>query len=174
MIGSYLDPRTAKMTVGQWCDGWLEGYVTRRPSTVRQARVHIKAIKQEFADKELSAVRPSDARSWTVRLSGEYAPSTTYTVYRRFAQIMGDAVHDGMIPRSSCSRRTSPGQARPRPYVATTEQVWRLYDSLPEGLRPAILLGAFVGLRVAEADALRVSDVDFMRGVVNPTIQYPE
>jgi integrase len=33
-------------------------------------------------------------------------------------------------------------------------------------LKPAILLGAFVGLRTAEVVGLRVSDVDFMRGVV--------
>lgn len=38
---------------------------------------------------------------------------------------------------------------------------------------PGILLGAFAGLRVAEAMALRVVDVDFMRGVITPAIQYP-
>jgi integrase len=35
------------------------------------------------------------------------------------------------------------------------------------------LLGAFAGLRVAGVAALRVSDVDFMRGVITPAIQYP-
>jgi len=44
---------------------------------------------------------------------------------------------------------------------------------MPEHLRPAVLLGAFAGLRVAEAAALRVTDVDFMRGIVRPEIQYP-
>jgi integrase len=43
----------------------------------------------------------------------------------------------------------------------------------PRGLRPAILLGAFVGLRLGEAAALRVSDVDFLGRVVAPAIQYP-
>jgi integrase len=33
------------------------------------------------------------------------------------------------------------------------------------------LLGAFAGLRVAEIAALRVTDGDFMRGIVSPTIQ---
>ncbi len=47
------------------------------------------------------------------------------------------------------------------------------HDAMPEHLRVSVLLGAFVGLRVAEAAALRVSDVDFMRGVVKPAIQYP-
>jgi integrase len=57
--------------------------------------------------------------------------------------------------------------------VATTEQVWTLYDAFPEHLAPAVLLGAFVALRTAEACGLRVSDVDFMRGIVSPAAQYP-
>ena len=171
--GNYVDPATAKLTVDAWCDRWIEGYGTRKPGTVRSAKVHIKHIKAGFAGRKLSAVKPSDVKSWTVALSQTLAPSTVYAVYRRLAQIMGDAVHDGIIPRSPCSRRTSPGQARQRPYVATTEQVWALHDAMPEHLRTAVLLGAFVGLRVAEAAALRVSDVDFMRGIVKPEIQYP-
>jgi integrase len=37
----------------------------------------------------------------------------------------------------------------------------------------AIMLGAFVGLRLAEACGLRVEDVDFLRGVIFPKVQYP-
>ena len=173
VTGTWVDPVTARTTVEEWCVTWLQGYGTRRPGTVRSARTHIKHITAAFGSRRLSTIRPSDVKAWTVTLSQTLAPSTVYAVYRRFAQIMGDAVHDGIIPRSPCSRRTSPGQAKPRPYVATTEQVWALYDATPEHLRPAILLGAFVGLRVAEAAALRVSDVDFMRGVIHPAIQYP-
>jgi integrase len=44
---------------------------------------------------------------------------------------------------------------------------------MPARLRAAVLLGAFVGLRTAEACRLRVADVDFMRGVVAPAVQYP-
>lgn len=173
VAGTYVDPKTAKMTVGEWADVWIEGYATRRPSTVRQAKVHIKVIKERFGSTRLSAVKPSDVRSWAAQLGQTYAPSTSYAIYRRLAQIMGDAVHDGIIPRSPCSRRTSPAQPKPRPYVATTGQVWGLHDAMPEHLRAAVLLGAFVGLRVSEAAALRVDDVDFMRGIVKPEIQYP-
>ena len=44
---------------------------------------------------------------------------------------------------------------------------------MPEHLRAGILLGAFAGLRVAEACGLRVTDVDFLRGVITPAVQYP-
>jgi integrase len=40
-------------------------------------------------------------------------------------------------------------------------------------LRAAVLLGAFVGLRTGEVCGLRVADVDFMRAVVHPAVQYP-
>jgi integrase len=45
---------------------------------------------------------------------------------------------------------------------------------MPEHLRVAVLLGAFVGLRVAEVSALLVADVDFIRGVVRPARQWPD
>ena len=101
------------------------------------------------------------------------AASYVYACHARLAQIMSDAVHDGIIPRSPCSRRTSPGQGKQRPYVATTEQLWGLYDVMPERLRAAVLLGALAGLRLAESCGLRMSDVDFMRGIVFPRMQYP-
>ena len=184
VAGTHVAPKTARMTVGEWCDTWLEGYATRRLSTVRQARVHVARIKAEFGGMRLSAVRPSHVKTWTARLRmegkqssdgtpGPLAASYVYACHARLAQIMSDAVHDGIIPRSPCSRRTSPGQGKQRPYVATTEQLWALYDVMPERLGAAVLLGALAGLRLAESCGLRVSDVDFMRGIVFPRMQYP-
>lgn len=49
--------------------------------------------------------------------------------------------------------------------MATTAQVWALHDAMPTRLRVAVLLGAFAGLRCAEACGLRVADVNFMRGI---------
>ena len=172
--GQYVDPKTAKTTVEKWCETWLDGYKTRRPGTVKMARVHIKLINAEFGPLPSSAVRPSMVKAWTAKMTTEgSAKSYVYAAYRRFAQIMGDAVQDNIIPRSPCSRKTSPGAGLQRPYVATTEQVWSLHDALPEHLQAAVLLGTFAGLRTSETCALRVSDVDFMRGVVSPAIQWP-
>ncbi|MGO9295772.1 MAG: tyrosine-type recombinase/integrase [Streptosporangiaceae bacterium] len=172
--GTYVDPRTARMTVGEWCASWLAGYATRRPSTVRQARVHVRQIDAAFGTMPLSAVRPSHVKAWTARLLAEdAAASYVYALHGRLSQIFADAVHDSIVPRSPCSRRTSPGAGSQRPYVATTAQVWALHDAMPDRLRAAVLLGAFAGLRVAEACGLRVADVDFMRGVVHPSVQYP-
>lgn len=172
--GTHVAPKDAKTTVGEWCDVWLEGYKGNRERTVRQAEVHIARIKTAFGNHRLDAVRPSMVRSWCAQLSAEgLAPSYVYALHARLAQIYSDAIHDGLVARSPCSRRTSPSAGKQRPYVATTEQIWALYDAFPEHLRAAVLLGAFVGLRDAEACGLRVSDIDFMRGIVAPAVQYP-
>jgi integrase len=173
--GTYIDPRAARVTIGEWVQAvWLPGYERHRLSTVRQARTHIRQIEAEFGGMAFGAVRPSHVRSWTARLLAEgYAPSYVYALHGRLGQIFSDAVHDGVVPRSPVGRRTSPGLGKPRPYVATTAQIWALHDAMPAQLRPAILLGAFAGLRLAEVCALRVADVDFMRGVIYPAIQWP-
>lgn len=174
VTGTHVTPRLARTTVGEWCDLWLEGYRTNRSSTVRQAEVHIARIKAAFGPLKLGAVRPSHVRIWTAQLGAEgLADSYVYALHARLAQLYADAVHDGLVARSPCSRRTSPTSGTQRAYVATTEQVWALHDAMPAHVRPAVLLGAFVGLRLAEACGLRVSDIDFMRGIVSPQVQYP-
>jgi integrase len=49
---------------------------------------------------------------------------------------------------------------------------WQVSHQPPQ-LAPALLLGAFVGLRTGEVCGLRISDVDFMRGIVQPAQQWP-
>lgn len=172
--GDYISSTAARLTLSEWSEKWLEGYAVNRPSTVRQARVHIRVINAEFGTRRLGDIKPSDVKRWTAKMQKEgRAQSYIYAVYRRLAQIMSDAVHDDLLRKSPCSRKIAPSSGKARAYVASTDQVWGLYDHFPEHLRPAILLGAFAGLRVSEAVALRVSDVDFMRGIVSPAIQYP-
>ena len=70
-VQTYVDPKTARTTVEQWCATWLEGYATRRPSTVRQAEVHVKQIVEAFGPMPLAAVRPSHVKSWTAKLKSD-------------------------------------------------------------------------------------------------------
>ena len=83
VTGTYVDPKTARTTVAQWCETWLAGYATRRPRTVRQAQVHIAQIEAAFGPMPLSAVRPSAVRTWTVELkAGGLADSYVYALTR--------------------------------------------------------------------------------------------
>jgi integrase len=173
--GSHVAPRDAQLTVQQWCETWLAGYQVHRSTTVLAARAHVRGIVAEFGDMPLSAVRPSHVKNWMAQLqAGGASAHYVYRLHSRLSQILSDAVHDGLLGRNPCSRRTSPPTGKQKPYVATTEQVWAIYDAVPDQLRAAVLLGAFAGLRVSEVCGLRVDDIDFVRGIVHPKRQWAD
>jgi integrase len=137
------------------------------------ARTHIAHIVNEFGDMPLSSLRASQVKAWVAKMQDHgYSPSYVQHLHKRLSQILADAIHDNVLATNPCSRRTPPPTPPRKCYVATTEQVWALYDAVPEHLRAAVLLGAFAGLRVAEVAGLRISDVDFLRGVVHPKQQW--
>ncbi|MFE3025885.1 tyrosine-type recombinase/integrase [Nocardia tengchongensis] len=173
--GIHVAPRDAKMTIREWNTEWIKGYAVHRDTTVRQAKVHIAQIDAEFGDLQLSVLRPSAIKAWTAKLKEHgHEASYIYALHARLSQILGDAVLDGLLVRNPCSKRTTPPMGQQKVYCATTEQVWAIYDAMPEHMRAAVLLGAFAGLRIAEVAGLRVADVDFIRGIVFPHQQWPE
>jgi integrase len=174
VTGNYVNPKDRKVTVDEWCDKWIAGYESNRPSTVKQARVHLARIRKEFGPLPLQAVKPSGVKSWLARLKKEgRQASYVNALHSRLSQVLTDAMHDGLLTSNPCSRRTSPGAGKPRPYVATTEQVWQLYGEFEERYRLAVLLGAFAGLRVGEVCGLRPGDVAFEEREIRPAVQYP-
>jgi len=95
VTGTWVDPRSARLTVAEWCNTWLAGYGTRKLRTVRQAEVHIAKIRDEFGSRRLDSIRPSEVKSWTVKLRAEgLADSYVY------------AIHAG-CPRCSPTRSTT-------------------------------------------------------------------
>jgi hypothetical protein len=98
--GAYMDPRKARVTIAEWCITWLDGYGTHRPSTIRQAQVHIRRIVIEFRPYSLGSLRPPQIRSWMARLRkegledsyiyalhGRLAVHTVYALHGRLAQM---------------------------------------------------------------------------------------
>jgi integrase len=149
-------------------------YGTRKPRTVRQAEVHIAKITDEFGTRRLDSIRPSEVKSWTVKLRAEgLADSYVHAIHARLAQVLSDAVHDGVLTRSP----------RVSAYVAEGRQAAAVRSLHRARLGPARRDGGAVPrraaagrvrrLRLAEACGLRVADIDFMRSIVSPIVQYP-
>ncbi len=170
--GTWVNPTASKMTMGEWLDKWLAGYAAKKTATVKSAQTHATLIRAKFGTRQLRTIRPSDVREWMAELSVKYSTSYVYAIHRRLHQVLDDAVHDGILARNPISRRTSPPSASQRPYVATTAQVWALYDALKPEYRNMLLLGAFAGLRVAEIAALTREDIDWTEGAVTVAKQY--
>nr|WP_239150758.1 site-specific integrase [Streptomyces sp. SID8111] len=113
-------------------------------------------------------------KRWTAKLKREgLSQSYRFALHSRLKQVLEDAVSARKLASNPCSRRTTPGAGKQRPYVATEAQLAALYEAAEPKYRPALLLGAFAGLRVAEVCGLRVGDVDLDARVITPAVQYP-
>jgi hypothetical protein len=112
--GTHVAPRDANVTFSQWARAWLAAYAVNRETSVESARTHIRVIEATFGDMALADIRPSTVKTWVAAISETYSPSYVRAVYGRLSQILGDAVHDGLLPRNPCGRSTTPrGQDRP-------------------------------------------------------------
>ncbi|MEK8228735.1 helix-turn-helix transcriptional regulator [Oerskovia sp. M15] len=172
VTGTYQDPAKAKITVGSGVTGgsWVRGQqgVHGPPGT------HARREDQGGPGEASPASGEVLGRALLggVLAADNVAPSYVYALHARLAQIMTDAVHDGLIARSPCSRRTSPKAGAQRSFIATTAQVWELHDAMPVELRAAVLLG-----RSPPQDGRGVRSARPGRrlhaGVIAPAVQYP-
>jgi Phage integrase SAM-like domain len=123
--GSYVAPKDATMTFDAWAEKWLAAYSkSRRQSSARQAKTHLKTIREAFGPMAPAEIKPSMVATWTGNLKDHYKPSTVYALYRRLTHVLDDAVHDGLLARNPCSRRTALPTGHVEQFCPATEEVW--------------------------------------------------
>lgn len=169
--GQQISGTATKITVGEWCEHWLEGYAYGDASFV-SARTHVRRIQRDLDHVPLNGLRPSMVRKWIAAMQNDKAsPNYIRILHGRLSEILTDAVDDGLIGVNPCSKKTAPPHGRPREFLPTTKQVWQLFDAMPDHLQHAVLLGAYAGLRIGEICGLRGSDIDFIRSTITPAVQ---
>jgi integrase len=119
-----------------------------------------------FGDVQLAKLRPSHLQAWvkTMRDKG-LQPTTTKTRFNYARAAIRAAVADRAIPFDVTASVTLPRarKAEAAMTIPLPTQVGALLDKAADRFVAFIALAAFGGLRLAEAAALKVSDVDFMR-----------
>jgi integrase len=164
--GAYVDPNAGRETVGAYAARWAESQPWRASTRANRAWIIEQRIVPTFGAVRLQAMRPSDVQSWVGRMSASGgAASSVEAYYRVLSSIMKAARADRLIHESPCV-----GVKLPRADVApsslvplTVEQVHELAGEVPGRYRALVLVSAGLGLRQAEACALTVDRVDFLR-----------
>jgi integrase len=132
----------------------------------------LAAQSTTFADLDLRRIRPSHVEAWvksmTVATPDRPAPLGPGTIKTRFVNVRSvfrAAVRDGMITADFTAQVRLP-RLRKREAamtIPTPETVRRILDAADPRFRAFVGLCAFAGLRLGEAAALQVGDVDFLR-----------
>jgi hypothetical protein len=70
LIGSYIDPALARVTVGDWSMRWLAGQAHLKPSTrERSAGIIREHIEPKWSRVKLADVTHADVQAWLTTLS---------------------------------------------------------------------------------------------------------
>ncbi|UTM38311.1 site-specific integrase [Rhodococcus pyridinivorans] len=128
--------------------------------------MNLAANSVTFSEVALVDLRPSHVEKWVRSMvDAELQPSTIKTRFNNVRSVLRAAVRDRMLahdPSQSVAlprvRRTEAAMVIPTP-----AQVGDLLREAEDDFRAFVGLCAFAGLRLGEAAALQVGDIDFLR-----------
>lgn len=169
LSGTYVAPEAGKVTLNDYAAVYL-ARGNWRPSTLATARASLAHALRVLGDRPLSTIRKGDVQAL---LSGlQLAPGSVRIVQQHLGATFAAAVDDGLLVRSPAAGVKSPRTEGGEIVPPTSEQVAALLVAAPPWFRKAIVLGAGLGLRQAEASGLTVDRVNWLGRTVRVDRQY--
>jgi integrase len=169
--GQYIDPAEGKVTFSKYFEDWAKRQVWA-PGTEQAMRLAARSVT--FGGVQFRALRRSHVEAWVKAMQtadrGEgkplgLAPGTIKTRFNNVRAVLRAAVKDRVIATDPSEGVTLPWKRRAAAAMTlpTTGQVRALLDSASPVFVAFVAVCAFAGLRLGEAAALRVGDIDFLR-----------
>lgn len=161
--GQYLDPAGAKITLGAYFADWSQRQVWADGTHLAMSL----AVRHcSFAGVPLGGIRRSTVEAWVKDMQrAGLAPGTIRTRVNNVRSVLRAAARDRLIARDPSEGVTLPRQRRAEHamQVPTPAAVSAALSAADEWFRVYVALAAFAGLRLGEASALQVGDIDFLR-----------
>lgn len=168
VTGTYVDPQRGRLTFSEWFAIWSERQVWADGTTTSANQA---ADSVTFSTVALRDIRRSHIEQWIKSLSqpAEHrsrglAPTTTKTRFNYVHMAFRAAVRDRIIALDPSDGVTTPRVRKPEAAmtIPTPEQVREALVAAPDWFRPFVAVCAFAGLRLGEAAAMQVGDIDFL------------
>jgi integrase len=163
VTGHYVDPKAGRVTFKSFYADWSQRQLWQSTTVTAMS---LAARSVPFADLPLNKVRKSHLEQWVKRMqSAGLQPGTIRTRFRNVARVFRAAVDDRVIPTDPCKGVSLPAMRRAEAamQLPTAQQVGDLLQAADESFQAFLGLCAFAGLRLGEAAAVQVGDIDFLR-----------
>jgi Phage integrase, N-terminal SAM-like domain len=109
LIGSYIEPALARLTVGEWSERWLEGQSHLKPSTrERYAGILREHVEPKWGAVRLADVSHSAVQAWITSLARSSAPATVRKVHVCFRSSLPSRSRTGGSPVTLLKASTCP------------------------------------------------------------------
>jgi len=161
--GTHVDRRAGTVTLAEYFASWSERQVWE-PTTARAMDLAVRTCT--FVDVELAKVRRSHVETWVKAMQTRgLAASTIRTRVNNVRAVLRAAVRDRVIASDPSDAVTLPRTRKTEHamQIPTPAAVSALLTASEDHFAPFIALCAFAGLRLGEAAALQVGDIDFLR-----------
>jgi integrase len=163
VTGQYVDPKAGRVTFRSFYADWSQRQLWTSGTVLA---MNLSARSVPFYDLALGIVRKSHVESWVkgMQVAG-LKPGTIRTRFRNVARVFRAAVDDRVIPLDPCKGVSLPAvrRAEAAMQLPTAAQVGALLQAADESFAAFLGLCAFAGLRLGEAAAVQVGDIDFLR-----------
>ncbi len=161
--GAHVVPRLSRITVQAFYDDWSRRQVWA--SGTRTA-MDLAMRSSGLGGYQLGQVSHSHIEAWIKRMADQpLAPGTIKTRYNNVRGVFRAAVRDRLIARDPTEAVRLPRQRRADASmtIPSIEEVGALVTAADDSFRAFVALCAFAGLRLGEAAAVQVADIDFLR-----------
>ena len=163
LTGQYIDPDAGKVTLEGFFADWSKRQIWA-PGTVKSMNLSVSTCL--FKTLELRRLRRSHVEAWVKKMDDDgLAVGTMRTRLNNVRAVLRAAVRDRYLATDPTHRVALPRARRSEHamQIPTAAQVGKLLAGAGPHFKLFVALGAFAGLRLGEAAALRFSDVDFLR-----------
>lgn len=162
VTGKYVDPNAGQLTLLEFFEQWAQ----RQIWVGGTARAMSLAVRTStFSDLQVNRIRRSHLETWVKAMSARgLAPNTIYTRFNNVKTVLRGARIDGLmaIDPTEGVRLPRRRNASSTMVIPSAEDVAALLDASEEWFKPFIALCAFAGLRIGEASAIKLDDVNFL------------
>jgi integrase len=164
--GDYFDPKAGRITLADYWEQFMTTATHLKPSSRHLYEdTATRYILPALGHFPLRSIEASDVRGFLATLA--HKPATARIAHRLLRSVLYSAVEDKKIRYNPAAKAKLPAERRREARYLTADEVDQLAQEVPELYRALVYLLAYSGLRIGEAAALRVEDIDFLRGRVH-------
>jgi integrase len=163
-IGSYVDPKRMRLTLGEWSGQWLATKVDLKPTTRRGYEWALRGhILPEWQPVRLGDITHQGIAAWVAGpTKSGLGASSVRQAHHVLSLILALAVRDGRLARNPAVGVPLPRAVRGEQVFLTHQQVDQLAEAAGRD-RLVILFLAYTGVRYGEMAALRVRNLNLLR-----------
>jgi integrase len=159
--GKWADPTLGKTPLTTFGTGYLDTVIGLRPSTLERDRGYFdRYVVPAFGSKQLAQIDRAMIQAWVSQLSKRLAPATVQKAGQTLHKILGEAVKQRYILDNPAAGIDYPKKRPTKKIVLSPDEIDGLTKAIDKRYRALVPFLCYSGLRIGEAFALKVSDVD--------------